>query len=164
MEIGILILIILGSFIFKKGKSNEESPQKPVPSKDVTWEEMEEYYGITLSREPEESVNMEPDVTMGTTAKRAVIISNPVNVDCYDKSVDSPRYDAEEMPVAVHERTKTIQKDFGRTSVEEVRKDVVSYSSTSRSESLRLAARHGMVWSMILETPKGVRMLRRHNR
>ena len=30
MEIGILILIILGSFIFKKGKSNEESPQKPV--------------------------------------------------------------------------------------------------------------------------------------
>ena len=34
MEIGILILIILGSFIFKKGKSNEESPQKPVPSKE----------------------------------------------------------------------------------------------------------------------------------
>ena len=59
MEIGILILIILGSFIFKKGNSKEELPQKPVPSKDMTWEEMEEYYGITLSRDPEESVNME---------------------------------------------------------------------------------------------------------
>ena len=42
MELGILILIILGSFIFKTGKSNEESPQKSVPSKDMTWEEMEE--------------------------------------------------------------------------------------------------------------------------
>ena len=50
MEIGILILIILGSFIFKKGTPNEESSQKPVPTKDMTWEEMEEYYGITLSR------------------------------------------------------------------------------------------------------------------
>ena len=159
MEIGILILIILGSFIFKKGKSNEESLQKPVPNKDMTWEEMEEYYGITLSRDPEESVNMESDATVETTAKRAVITSNPVDVDSYEKSVDSLRYDAEEMRATVHEQIETIPKDSARISVEEVRKDGVSYSRASRGKSLRLVARHGMVWSMILETPKGARML-----
>ena len=164
MEIGILILIILGSFIFKKGTPNEESSQKPVPTKDMTWEEMEEYYGITLSRGPEESVNMEPDAAVETTAKKAVITSNPVDVDSYEKSVDSPRYDAEEMRAEVYERTGDTRKILARSSGEEVRKEGTSYLSTSRKESLRLAARHGMVWSMILETPKGVRMLRRHNR
>lgn len=159
MEIGILILIILGSFIFKKGTSNEESSQKPVPTKDMTWEEMEEYYGITLSRDPEESVNMEPDTAVETTAKSAVITSNLVDVDSYEKSVDSPRYDAEEIRATVHERIETIPKDSARTSVEEVHKDGASYSRASRGKSLRLAARHGMVWSMILETPKGARML-----
>ena len=159
MEIGILILIILGSFIFKKGNSKEELPQKPVPSKDMTWEEMEEYYGITLSRDPEESVNMESDAAVETTAKRAVITSNPVDVDSYEKPVDSPRYTTEEMGVAVHERTEDIRMDSTRTSVKEVEKGRTSYPSTSRNESLRSAARHGMVWSMILETPKGARML-----
>ena len=164
MEIGILILIILGSFILKKGTPNEESSQKPVPTKDMTWEEMEEYYGITLSRDPEESVNMESDAAVETTAKSAVITSNPVNVDSYEKSVDSPRYDAEEIRATVHERIETITKDSARTSVEEVRKDGASYSGSSRNESLRLAARHGMVWSMILETPKGARMLSPYRR
>lgn len=159
MEIGILILIILGSFILKKGNSKEESPEKPVQSKDMTWEEMEEYYGITLSRDPEESVNMEPDTAVETTAKSAVITSNLVDVDSYEKSVDSPRYDAEEIRATVHERIETIPKDSARTSVEEVHKDGVSYSRASRGKSLRLAARHGMVWSMILEIPKGARML-----
>lgn len=159
MEIGILILIILGSFIFKKGNSKEESPEKPVQSKDMTWEEMEEYYGITLSRDPEESVNMEPDTAVETTAKSAVITSNLVDVDSYEKSVDSPRYDAEEIRATVHERIETIPKDSARTSVEEVHKDGASYSRASRGKSLRLAAGHGMVWSMILETPKGARML-----
>ena len=159
MEIGILILIILGSFIFKKGTPNEESSQKPVPTKDMTWEEMEEYYGITLSRDPEESVNMEPDTAVETTAKSAVITSNLVDVDSYEKSVDSPRYDAEEIRATVHERIETIPKDSARTSVEEVHKDGASYSRASRGKSLRLAARHGMVWSMILEIPKGARML-----
>ena len=159
MEIGILILIILGSFIFKKGNSKEESPEKPVQSKDMTWEEMEEYYGITLSQDPEESVNMEPDTAVETTAKSAVITSNLVDVDSYEKSVDSPRYDAEEIRATVHERIETIPKDSARTSVEEVHKDGASYSRASRGKSLRLAARHGMVWSMILEIPKGARML-----
>ena len=159
MEIGILILIILGSFIFKKGNSKEESPEKPVPSKDMTWEEMEEYYGITLSRDSEESVNVEPDAAVENTAKRAVITSNPVDVDSYEKSVDSLRYDAEEISATVHERIETIPKDSARTSVEEVHKDGASYSRASRGKSLRLAARHGMVWSMILEIPKGARML-----
>ena len=159
MEIGILILIILGSFIFKKGTSNEESSQKPVPTKDMTWEEMEEYYGITLSRDPKESVNMDPDVMVGNTSEGTVNTSNPVNVDRYEKPVDSPRYDAEEMRATVHERIETIPKDSARTSVEEVNKDGSSYSRASRGKSLRLAARHGMVWSMILETPKGARML-----
>ena len=164
MEIGILILIILGSFIFKKGNSKEESPEKPVPSKDMTWEEMEEYYGITLSRDPEESVNVEPDAAVENTAKRAVITSNPVDVSSYEKTVDSSRYNTEEKRAEVYERTGDTRKIFARSSGEEVRKEGTSYLSTSRKESLRLAARHGMVWSMILETPKGVRMLRRHNR
>ena len=164
MELGILILIILGSFIFKKGKSNEESPQKPVPSKDMTWEEMEEYYGITLSRDTKETVKVEPNPTVGNTSEGVVSISNPVDPDSYENPVASSKYDTEEMRATVHERIEAIPKESVRTSVEEVRKDIVSYSSTSRKESLRLAARHGMVWSMILETPKGVRMLRRHNR
>ena len=162
MEIGILILIILGSFIFKKGTSNEESSQKPVPTKDMTWEEMEEYYGITLSRDPEESVNREPDVTVGNTFERTVNTSNPVDIDRYEKPVDSPRYDTEEMRVVVHEQTEALGKKSARTSIEEMSKDGVSYSSTSKNESLRSAARHGMVWSMILEAPKGERMLRRY--
>lgn len=164
MEIGILILIILGSFIFKKGKSNEESPQKPVPSKDMTWEEMEEYYGITLSRDSEESVKVIPDVMVGNTSEGADNTSNSVGVDTYEKPVDSARYITEEMCAEVHERTGDTRKNFARSSVEEVREERTGYPSTSRQVSLRLAARHGMVWSMILETPKGVRMLRRHNR
>ena len=164
MEIGILILIILGSFIFKKGKPNEESSQKPVPNKDMTWEEMEEYYGITLSRDSDESVKMEPDVMKGTTSERAENTSNSMGVDTYEKPVHSSRYTTEEMCAEVHERTGDTRKNFARSSVEEVREKRTGYPSTSRQESLRLAARHGMVWSMILEKPKGVRMLRRHNR
>ena len=164
MEIGILILIILGSFIFKKGTPNEESSQKPVPTKDMTWEEMEEYYGITLSRDPKESVNMDPDAAVETTAKRAVITSNPVDVDSYEKPVDSPRYDAEEMRATVQERIEAKRRKSANISVKEVRKDRPIYSGTSKNEGLRLAARHGMVWSMILETPKGARMLGRYRR
>lgn len=164
MEIGILILIILGSFIFKKGKSSEESPQKPVPSKDMTWEEMEEYYGITLSRDSEESVKVIPDVMVGNTSEGADNTSNSVGVDTYKEPVDSARYTTEEMYAEVHGRTEDTRQTFVSSSVEEVRKEGTVYPSTSRKESLRLAARHGMVWSMILETPKGVRMLRRHNR
>lgn len=164
MEIGILILIILGSFIFKKGKPNEESPQKPVPSKDMTWEEMEEYYGITLSRDSDESMKVDPDVMVGSTSERVDNTSNSVGVDTYKETVDSARYTTEEMCAEVHERAEDTRKTFARSSVEEVRKEESSYPSTSRQKSLRLAARHGMVWSMILEKPKAVRMLRRHNR
>lgn len=162
MEIGILILIILGSFIFKKEKPSGEDHGKPIPSKDMSWEEMEEYYGITLSRDPEESVNREPDVTVENTFERTVNTSNPVDIDRYEKPVDSPRYDTEEMRVVVHEQTEALGKKSARTSIEEMSKDGVSYSSTSKNESLRSAARHGMVWSMILEAPKGERMLRRY--
>lgn len=164
MEIGILILIILGSFIFKKGTPNEESSQKPVPTKDMTWEEMEEYYGITLSRDPKESVNMEPDVMVGNTSEGTVNTSNPVNVDRYEKPVDSTRYDAEEMRATVHERIEAKRRKSANISVKEVRKDRPIYSGTSKNEGLRLAARHGMVWSMILEIPKGARMLGRYRR
>ena len=164
MEIGILILIILGSFIFKKGKPNKESPQKPVPSKDMTWEEMEEYYGITLSRDSDKSVKVEPDVMVGSTSERVDNKSNSAGVDTYKEPVDSARYTTEEMCAEIHERTEDTGKTFVRSSVEEVREERTGYPSTSRQESLRLAARHGMVWSMILEKPKGVRMLRRHNR
>ena len=161
MEIGILILIILGSFIFKKSKPTEEDQGKPIPSKDMTWEEMEEYYGITLSRNPEEPVKVEPDVTVGNTSERTVSVSNPVDLNSYEKPVASSEYDIEKMHAEVHERVESIQQVSARTPVESVRKVGVSYVATSRKESLRSAARHGMVWSMILEPPKGARMIGR---
>lgn len=164
MEIGILILIILGTFIFKKGKSNEESPQKPVPNKDMTWKEMEEYYGITLPRNPEEPVKVEPDVTVGNTSERTASVSNPVDLNSYEKPVASSEYDTEEMHAEVHERLESIQQVSARTPVESAKKEGFGYPATSRKESLRVAARHGMVWSMILERPKGTRMLGRNNR
>ena len=107
---------------------------------------------------------MEPDAAVETTAKRAVITSNPVDVDSYEKSVDLPRYDAEEMRATVHERIEAKRTKSANISVKEVRKDRPIYSGTSKNEGLRLAARHGMVWSMILETPKGARMLGRYRR
>ncbi len=164
MELGILILIILGSFIFKKGKSNEESPQKPVPSKDMTWEEMEEYYGITLSRNPVESMKVDPDVTTETTLEESLTTCKTVNADMYEAPVVSNSDDAEVIHGAVHERTETIRREFTGKPMEEVWNEEPCYHRNSRSESLRLAARRGMVWSMILEESKGVRMLRRHNR
>lgn len=164
MELGILILIILGSFIFKTGKSNEESPQKPVPSKDMTWEEMEEYYGITLSRNPVESVKVDPDVTTETTLEESLTTCKTVNADMYEAPVVSNSDDAEAIHGAVHERTETIRREFTGKPMEEVRNEEPCYHRNSRSESLRLAARRGMVWFMILEESKGVRMLRRHNR
>ena len=99
MEFGILILIILGSFIFKSNKSDSAETTKPIPSKDMTWEEMEAYYGITLSRDQQEPIEV-------------------VEVSKNDTLVDR--------------------------------------------ESLRLAARRGMVWSIILEAPKG--LMRRYGR
>ena len=61
MEFGILILIILGSFIFKSNKSDSAETTKPIPSKDMTWEEMEAYYGITLSQDQKEPIEVEED-------------------------------------------------------------------------------------------------------
>ena len=127
MEFGILILIILGSFIFKSNKSDSAETTKPIPSKDMTWEDMEAYYGITLSRDQKEPIEVETDSHTDENLEAAPVTYDPVGLDRYEQSVEVSKND---------------------TLVDR--------------ESLRLAARRGMVWSIILEAPKG--RMRRYGR
>ena len=167
MELGILILIILGSFIFKKGKPTAEEQGKPVPTKDMTWEEMEEYYGITLSRDSKEPEKMGPHRYARNTSESVGNAYDPVGVKPYE----TPTYtDTYEEPVivahrAAYEGTEEPRKAQHKEEVRDVVREVVpSQHSSSRKESLRSAVRHGMVWSMILEAPKGANMMRRYHR
>lgn len=127
MEFGILILIILGSFIFKSNKSDSAETTKPIPSKDMTWEEMEAYYGITLSQDQKEPIEVETDSHTDENLEAVPVTYDPVGLDRYEQSVEVSKND---------------------TLVDR--------------ESLRLAARRGMVWSIILEAPKG--RMRRYGR
>ena len=127
MEFGILILIILGSFIFKSNKSDSAETTKPIPSKDMTWEEMKAYYGITLSQDQKEPIEVEADSQTDENLEAAPVTYDPVGLDRYEQSVEVSKND---------------------TLVDR--------------ESLRLAARRGMVWSIILEAPKG--RMRRYGR
>ena len=127
MEFGILILIILGSFIFKSSKSGSTETTKPIPSKDMTWEEMEAYYGITLSRDQQEPIEVVVDSHTDEHLEAMSVTYDPVGLDRYEQSVEVSKND---------------------TLVDR--------------ESLRLAARRGMVWSIILEAPKG--LMRRYGR
>ena len=127
MEFGILILIILGSFIFKSNKSDSAETTKPIPSKDMTWEEMEAYYGITLSQDQKEPIEVEADSHTDEHLEAMPVTYDPVGLDRYEQSVEVSKND---------------------TLVDR--------------ESLRLAARRGMVWSIILEAPKG--LMRRYGR
>ena len=129
MEFGILILIILGSFIFKSSKSGSTETTKPTPSKDMTWEEMEAYYGITLSRDQKEPIEVEVDSHTDEHLEAMSVTYDPVGLDRYGQS-------------------------------EEVSKNATIVDR----ESLRLAARRGMVWSIILEAPKGLSRMRRYGR
>ena len=129
MEFGILILIILGSFIFKSSKSGSTETTKPTPSKDMTWEEMEAYYGITLSRDQKEPIEVEADSHTDEHLEAMPVTYDPVGLDRYERSVEVSKND---------------------TLVDR--------------ESLRLAARRGMVWSIILEAPKGLSRMRRYGR
>ena len=127
MEFGILILIILGSFIFKSNKSDSAETTKPIPSKDMTWEEMEAYYGITLSQDQKEPIEVEVDSHTDENLEAMPVAYDPVGLDRYEQSVEVSKND---------------------TLVDR--------------KSLRLAARRGMVWSIILEAPKG--LMRRYGR
>ena len=129
MEFGILILIILGSFIFKSNKSDSAETTKPIPSKDMTWEEMEAHYGITLSRDQKEPIEVEADSHTDEHLEAMPVTYDPVGLDRYEQSVEVSKND---------------------TLVDR--------------ESLRLAARRGMVWSIILEAPKGLSRMRRYGR
>lgn len=129
MEFGILILIILGSFIFKSNKSDSAETTKPIPSKDMTWEEMEAYYGITLSQDQKEPIEVETDSHTDEHLEAAPVTYDPEVLDRYEQSA-------------------------------EVSKNVTIVDR----ESLRLAARRGMVWSIILEAPKGLSRMRRYGR
>ena len=127
MEFGILILIILGSFIFKSNKSDSAETTKPIPSKDMTWEEMEAYYGITLSRDQKEPI--EVDSHTDENLEAAPVTYDPEVLDSYERSAE-----------------------------------VSKNATIVDRESLRLAARRGMVWSIILEAPKGLSRMRRYGR
>lgn len=129
MEFGILILIILGSFIFKSSKSGSTETTKPIPSKDMTWEEMEAYYGITLSQDQKEPIEVEADSHTDEHLEAMPVTYDPVGLDRYEQSVEVSKND---------------------TLVDR--------------KSLRLAARRGMVWSIILEAPKGLSRMRRYGR
>lgn len=129
MEFGILILIILGSFIFKSSKSGSTETTKPIPSKDMTWEEMEAYYGITLSRDQKEPIEVEADSYTDEHLEAMPVTYDPVGLDRYEQSAE------------VSKNTTIVDR-----------------------ESLRLAARRGMVWSIILEAPKGLSRMRRYGR
>lgn len=129
MEFGILILIILGAFIFKSSKSGSTETTKPIPSKDMTWEEVEAYYGITLSQDQKEPIEVEEDSHTDEHLEAMPVTYDPVGLDRYEQSVEVSKND---------------------TLVDR--------------ESLRLAARRGMVWSIILEAPKGLSRMRRYGR
>ena len=152
MEVGILIMIILGSFIFKKGKSTSEEDRKPVLRKDMTWEEMEEYYGITLSKSPKETSPIKDEsisISPSTTKETAYSIENS-NVF----SVEEPRNHKKVAETLPFENQKYIHAEVEEATV----------GGYSHNESLRFDVRQGLVWSMILEKPKGMRMLRRYSR
>ena len=127
MEFGILILIILGSFIFKSNKADSTETTKPTPSKDMTWEEMEAYYGITLSRDQKEPI--EVDSHTDEHLEAMPVTYDPEVLDRYERSAE-----------------------------------VSKNATLVDRESLRLAARRGMVWSIILEAPKGLSRMRRYGR
>ena len=122
-----IILIILGSFIFKSSKSGSTETTKPIPSKDMTWEEMEAYYGITLSQDQKEPIEVEADSYTDEHLEAMPVTYDPVGLDRYEQSAEVSKND---------------------TLVDR--------------ESLRLAARRGMEWSIILEAPKG--LMRRYGR
>ena len=152
MEFGILILVILGSFIFKSGKPSHEENKKPIPSKDMTWEEMESYYGITLSRDPKEPIKAESDRKKDEHLEVMPVTYDPVDLDRYERLAQVSTCDTLVDRGAPYEESEGIS----------VPNETLSTQGTvSRRESLRLAARHGMVWSMILEAPKGMTRMRR---
>lgn len=152
MEFGILILIILGSFIFKSNKSDSTETTKPIPSKDMTWEEMEAYYGITLSRDQKEPIEVEVDSHTDEHLEAMSVTYDPVGLDRQARSVDASKSDTLVDRGAPYEESEGISVPTETLSTQ---------GTASRRESLRLAARHGMVWSMILEAPKGMTRMRR---
>ena len=155
MEFGILILIILGSFIFKSNKSDSAETTKPIPSKDMTWEEMEAYYGITLSRDPKEPIKAESDRKKDEHLEVMPVTYDPVGLDRQARSVDASKSDT------------LVDRDVSYEEAEGVRvprEKRSTLGTVSNRESLRLAARRGMVWSIILEAPKGLSRMRRYGR
>lgn len=163
MELGILILIILGSFIFKKGKTTAEEEGKPLPSKDMTWEEMEEYYGITLSRDSKESEKMKSHINTRNTSESVGDTYDPMDAEPYKVPTIAEAYDESATTIyrGTYESTEECQRTSVKPHIEEVRNVVSTHRSASRKESLRSAARHGMVWSMILEASKATKIMRR---
>lgn len=155
MEFGILILIILGSFIFKSSKSGSTETTKPIPSKDMTGEEMEAYYGITLSRDQKEPIEVEADSHTDEHLEAVPVTYDPEVLDRYEWSAE------------VSKNTTIVDRGVSQEELEGIRvphKKQSTPGTVSNRESLRLAARRGMVWSIILEEPKGLSRMRRYGR
>ena len=155
MEFGILILIILGSFIFKSSKSGSTETTKPTPSKDMTWEEMEAYYGITLSRDQKEPIEVEADSHTDENLEAVPVTYDPEVLDRYERSAE------------VSKNVTIVDRGVSQEELEGMRvlhKKQSTPGTVSNRESLRLTARRGMVWSSILEAPKGLSRMRRYGR
>ena len=155
MEFGILILIILGSFIFKSNKSDSTETTKPIPSKDMTWEEMEAYYGITLSRDQKEPIEVEADSHTDENLEAAPVTYDPEVLDRYERSAE------------VSKNATIVDRGVSQEELEGIRvphKKQSTPGAVYNRESLRLAARRGIVWSIILEEPKGLSRMRRYGR
>ena len=155
MEFGILILIILGSFIFKSNKSDSAETTKPIPSKDMTWEEMEAYYGITLSRDQKEPIEVEADSHTDENLEAVPVTYDPEVLDRYERSAE------------VSKNVTIVDRGVSQEELEGMRvlhKKQSTPGTVSNRESLRLTARRGMVWSIILEAPKGLSRMRRYGR
>ena len=155
MEFGILILIILGSFIFKSNKSDSAETTKPIPSKDMTWEEMEAYYGITLSRDQKEPIEVEADSHTDEHLEAVPVTYDLEVLDKYERSAE------------VSKNATIVDRGVSQEELEGIRVPHKKQSipgAVYNRESLRLAARRGMVWSIILEAPKGLSRMRRYGR
>ena len=153
MEFGILILIILGSFIFKSSKSDSTETTKSIPSKDMTWEEMEAYYGITLSRDQKESIEVESDSHTDEHFEAMPVTYDPIGLGRYERLAEVSKNDTLVDRGASYEEVEGIRVSHKKQSTS---------GTVYNRESLRLAARRGMVWSIILEAPKG--LMRRYGR
>lgn len=148
MEFGIVILVILASFILRgrnKGDSSHDGPKET--SEPMTWEEMENHYGISLSYEEEDK---EPEPVVYQRVEETTYV---------EAAMDNLSYG--EMP-------NTISFLPGDTVMERKIDRPKNYESPvdytvpkGKRSSVQAAARQGLIWSLVLGEPKGIQRMKR---